>query len=160
MVETAQDEAKPVLPYDIDRHDGDFFHLLTNATPAEFAQLVDKAQLDAAKMKVWLSVVLPKVSSKTAGIKITSPTMERSEKVRKEIAAGHLMEHQAQPLFAIIAAAMVIEHRAAMLMEIQHMHETVLGFTKGNPGKVYDMVKFDEVFQGADKHYYGHGRRL
>ena len=158
MVEVAQPEQMPTLPYDINRHDGDIFDLLTNATPAEFAQLVDKAQLDAAKMRVWLSVILPKVSSKTPGIRITSPTMERSEKVRKEIAAGHLMEQQVHSYYAIIAAAMVIEHRAAMLLEIQHMHETILSFTKGKPEKVYDKVVFKDVFKGADKYYLGHGR--
>ena len=137
---------------------GDILSVLAGASLDDFEELYFNAARDAACCKDLLDVTLPgRETTNVVALTMAGATVARTERVRLALVAGQISEDRAFELFGIIAAAMMVEHRARILAELRHLHDVVLGVTDGDPERVYRTTDERRVVSRAHASVRAHG---
>ena len=141
---------KPPMPTPGPSGVGDILSVLAGASLDDFNELWFNANRDAACCKDLLDVTLPgRETTNVTAINMAGATVARTERVRLALIAGRISEKKAFELFGLIAATMLVEHRAKILAELSHLHDVVLGVTDGDPARVYGRAGEQQVIRRA-----------
>lgn len=124
--------------------------MLAGASLEDFNELWFNANRDAACCKDLLDVTLPDCrTTNVAAMNMAAVTVVRTERVRLALIAGEISEQKAVELFALIAVTRLVEHKAAILAELSHLHDVVVGVTGGDPARVYTATDEQRVIRRA-----------